>query len=37
VPPLGQVDLGLSLFYTGLLILLIVVSYLSLIRRNRGG
>jgi len=31
---LGPVDLGLSLFYSALLIVLIVLSYVSLTRRN---
>jgi hypothetical protein len=32
---LGTVDLALSLVYVGLLVVLIVVSYLSLVRRNK--
>lgn len=32
---LGTVDLALSLAYTALLLVLIVVSYLSLTRRNK--
>jgi hypothetical protein len=34
---LGTVDLALSLFYSALLIALVVLSYLSLSRRNRRG
>ena len=32
---LGTVDLALSLVYSALLVVLIVVSYLSLARRNK--
>jgi hypothetical protein len=32
---LGTVDLALSLVYVALLVVLIVVSYLSLVRRNK--
>jgi len=34
VPGLGTIDLGLSLFYSALLIALLVLSYLALKRRN---
>ena len=34
MPALGGVDLGLSLFYSALLIALLVLSYLTLSRRT---
>jgi hypothetical protein len=34
MPSLGAIDLGLSLLYSALLLLLIVLSFLSLTRRN---
>jgi hypothetical protein len=34
VPALGAFDLGLSLFYSALLIVVLVLTYLSFSRRN---
>ena len=34
MPALGAIDLGLSLFYSALLLLLIVLSFISLSRRK---
>lgn len=34
MPTLGALDLGLSLLYSALLIAVLVLSYLSLTRRN---